>query len=169
MKGFLTGACAATVLFALTSFAYWSGKTESAVSPALVAKPTGPVVLRDLPLNRSFQANVPYSNNDVFAQMSLQCPPTAGVAITQIVGSANIGGGGIYRVEIRINGTTVARRGPPQTTSGAAVPAAVEFTFDPPIIAPPNAAIMLVIEDPWYYPTIGSLTIGGWTLGLGDV
>lgn len=143
MKTFMSGVGAATVLFALTSFAYWSGHAAGVVP--LARQQVGPIKISDLPLNRSFQAhfNVSHYNSPT----TLTFPATAGIAITQLIGPSN------FSTFIGVNGA--------QLRGGQG-----EIKFDPPIIVTPGSTLTLGTDNP-FGPD--SVTLGGWTLAPGDV
>ncbi len=150
MKGFLAGVGAANVLFALTSFAYWSGHAAAAAPPN--RQQVGSIKLADLPLNRSFQVALPSTafspipGQSAF-EITLPFPPTSGIAISQAVNFAGSSG------QIIVDGVPVARFDGTE--------------FDPPILVRPGSTLTIICSTFGNNPP--SLRLGGWTLGLGDV
>ena len=168
MKGFLAGVGAATVLFALTSFAYWSGRSEAAAAAAPAAARTGGVVLRDLPLYRGFQAVVPLTPLPSGAvEMSTVFPPTLGAAITQM--SLRSLGEVAASVEIRIDGGVVAERSHNTVSGATGLAPLADFVFDPPVVVPPGHSFGIRLSGLTSQLTSCSASIGGWVLFPGDV
>ncbi len=169
MKGFLAGVGAATVLFALTSFAYWSGKAERVAQPPPTARRTGPLRIEDLTLDRAFRQRIDVPL--VGSALAVPFPPTVGVVIRSLTTTrSGDPDNGSLQVHMAINGTPDERvmfgliyGYNSDADRGQTV------TLDPPLVVRPGDALTMWFEGLSASQTSLNLTIGGYFVYPGEV